>query len=390
LIFLIQSPHGWRSGAWQRPHHLATRFARAGHFVRYVQPRYVKWLAREPGRFARTRSERSGNGDRGVEVKTVTLLNGERFAAIRRFNQLRLTRALRAPAPPAASGPRVLWLYNPHEAHLAETVPHDLLVYDIMDEYRGFPWSPPGVEREEAELLRRADWVFAGTRALYDAKRPTAEGRIECVLSGVEVERFARPSQGGTQPPPSDLAPLKETYARLLGYAGTIDLRVDRELLAASARRHRDWGFVLLGPTAGEVGALRAEPNVHLLGAKRYEELPGYYHAFDVALLPFIENELTRHINPTKMLEYAAAGLPIVARALPDVERFYGDGAWLYRTGEEFERALQSALSPEIGQERANRLSAARGWMKERDWNSIAASMLDRLALPKNPPIQAV
>ena len=60
--------------------------------------------------------------------------------------------------------------------------------------------------------------------------------------------------------------------------------------------------------------------------------------AWDAALIPFVENELTRHINPTKILEYAAAGLPVLARALPDVERYYAEGAYLYHTAEEFER----------------------------------------------------
>jgi hypothetical protein len=41
---------------------------------------------------------------------------------------------------------------------------------------------------------------------------------------------------------------------------------------------------------------------------------------FDVALIPFLQNELTAHISPTKAPEYLAGGCPVVSVAIPDVE----------------------------------------------------------------------
>ena len=63
---------------------------------------------------------------------------------------------------------------------------------------------------------------------------------------------------------------------------------------------------------------LRALPNVHFLGRKPYAALPGYCKAFDVALLPFIKNELTENANPLKLREYLAAGLPVVSTDIPE------------------------------------------------------------------------
>lgn len=378
MIFLMQSPHGWR-GVRQRSHHLALRFARAGHFVRWVEPRYARWLVDEPRRFIRAREERPVEG---IEVLPVTLVNGEAWRAIRHYNEHRLAAELNRPLPRAASGPRVLWLYNPHEGHLARSVPHDLLVYDIMDEYKGFPWLPRGIEEEEAELLRAADWVFAGTHALCDAKRGTAEGRIECELSGVEVEHFARASgesARSTVRVPADLAPLRQRYRRLIGYAGMIDLRIDQDLLAESARRHPEYGYILLGPPAADLSRLRSASNIHLLGQKAYADLPDYYHAWDAAMIPFIENELTRHINPTKILEYAAADLPILTRALPDIDRFYAEGAFLYRTSDEFDANLKSILESAETEFFKQKIVRAREWATDRSWDAIAGRMLARV-----------
>ena len=372
MIILMQTPHAWR-GIRQRCHHLAVRFARRGHTVRWVEPRYLAWLVGRAEDFLRARPEEP---EPRLEVRPVTLVNGERLAPIRARNKRRLAQALNSSSP-SGDGPRVLWLYSPHEGHLADSVAHDLLIYDIMDEYQGFPWSPRRIAQEEAELLARADWVFAGTGALYDAKRGQAGGRIECILSGIEPEHFTRNRSAGLEDP--EHCALRGRYPKLAGYAGMIDLRVDQELLVAAARRFPHWGFILLGPVATDTSLLRDSPNIHLLGPKPYEDLPAYYGSWDAGLLPFVESHLTRHINPTKMLEYAAAGLPIVARALPDVVRFYADGAWLYRTPEEFcahldqiEEADPAALSPP--------LAAARAWLRERTWDALADRMLDRVA----------
>lgn len=427
----MQSPHAWR-GVWQRPHHLATRFARRGHFVRYVEPRYLRRLFESPSAFLASRAEDPAPN---LEVRPATLVNGERVGAIRNWNLRSLARELRGrgptawhrrPArasisgasstnanppqdpggmpglrPPSASEPVVLWLYNPHEAALARMLPADLVVYDIMDEYSAFPWAPPRVAEEERELLRAADLVFAGTAALFDAKRPLARGPVELELSGVEAEHFARESASSTtpsRPSPSpevarEIAGLRARYRRLVGYAGVIDVRIDRELIAAEARRRPDVGWSLLGPTVGDFPRDAFPPNVHFAGRRDYAELPFHFHSWDAALLPFVENDLTRHVNPTKMLEYAAAGLPVVARALPDVERFYSEGALLYRSAEEFARALDRVVPPAVqpGEEEhdaekappdadvARRVELARGWARDRSWDAIADRMLARV-----------
>jgi glycosyltransferase involved in cell wall biosynthesis len=67
------------------------------------------------------------------------------------------------------------------------------------------------------------------------------------------------------------------------------------------------------------LGELAELPNVRLLGPRPYQRLPAYCAAFDVALLPFVLNELTEAVNPIKLREYLAAGVPTVTTALREI-----------------------------------------------------------------------
>ncbi len=66
--------------------------------------------------------------------------------------------------------------------------------------------------------------------------------------------------------------------------------------------------------------------------------------AFDVALIPFLENELTRATNPVKLYEYLAAGKPVVSTYLPELETVAAGLTLVARTPEDFEQAIERSL----------------------------------------------
>ena len=144
----------------------------------------------------------------------------------------------------------------------------------------------------------------------------------------------------------------------VIGFFGLLAEWVDQSAFEACARAHPQGSVVLLGKVAPDVNlaSLRSLPNIHLLGRKKYEDLPRYCRGFDVAIMPFKLNELTLSANPLKVREYLAAGLPCVASDLPEVSKI--GLCKIARSPEDFVRKVDECLAEGPGprRERAQKM----------------------------------
>ena len=124
---------------------------------------------------------------------------------------------------------------------------------------------------------------------------------------------------------PSDLAAIP---APRLAVVGLHDSRLDVDALEALAKADPSWQIVLIGPVKpGQVdtGRLRRTIRTSTCSERSLSRsYPGYLKGVAVALIPYRLNELTRNIFPLKLYEYLAAGLPVVAAALPELAPFAG------------------------------------------------------------------
>jgi glycosyltransferase involved in cell wall biosynthesis len=227
----------------------------------------------------------------------------------------------------------VQWFYDPMAVRaFCGQMDEILTVYDCMDELSKFRCAPPEIGRRELELLERSAVVFTGGRKLFEAKRRFHDN-CHFYGCGVDWEHFGKALEQKT-PLAKELEPLKKP---VLGFFGVVDERMDYDLIAALADANREWSVVMVGPVLKvDATHLPGRPNLHWLGQRAYADLPALCKGFDVSLMPFALNEATEFINPTKALEYMAAGRPIVSTAVPDVVRNFGSVAKIARTPEEF------------------------------------------------------
>jgi glycosyltransferase involved in cell wall biosynthesis len=275
-------------------------------------------------------------------------------------------------APEIGRQARVAWLYTPLALPLARAIEPDVVVYDCMDELSLFQGAPSELLVRERELLGWADVMFTGGPSLYRAKRDR-HPNVHCFASSVDAAHFrqALPRVGALSEP-ADQAPLPHPR---LGFYGVLDERLDTDLLDALARARPEWQIVLVGPVVKiDPAQLPRHPNLHYLGQRSYDALPGYLAGWDVCLLPFARNDATRFISPTKTLEYMAAERPIVSTPITDVAEPYGGIVYLGDTPDRFIAACDAALAAPAA-ERARRATRMRATLARTSWDSTVTAM---------------
>lgn len=265
-----------------------------------------------------------------------------------------------------------LWFYTPMALPLAAALRPQGVVYDCMDELSAFAHAPRQLLQRESALLRTADLVFTGGRALYEAKR-TRHSNVHCFPSSVDAAHFARAPQERAGDAEHE-AQAELPHPRL-GYLGVIDERVDLALIAAVADAHAHWQVVMVGPVAKiDPAALPQRPNLHWLGQRDYEELPALVAGWDVCLMPFALNEATRFISPTKTLEYMAADRPIVSTRIRDVASTYSDVVAIADGAPAFVAACEAALALDAPA-RVRQAEARRAILAATSWDQTAQAM---------------
>lgn len=353
--------------AWQRNQHVMSHLARQGKVI-YCVP--VKDFSL---RLYRKRVLRTFCRDKtGVWVYYALVLPGTRFSpAVERLNARLIGSFIQRHARKIGMAKPVLWYYFPEQVALTETLDKSCCVYDIQDNYTHFEWASPELAQREKALVDAADQVFTGTHSLYE-KFKSAAGAIEFIPCGVDFD-FFHAARGNSPPPVPEV--YRDMKGPVLGYFGLVDDRIDLDLVDELARRRPEWQIVMIGPGWEHATEGRRFPeNVHFVGHVAYEDLAAHAQIFDVCIMPFVLNELTRAINPTKTLEYFALERPVVSVPIPDMVKFYPDQIGFAEGADAWEKAVEKALDPDPA-----RLTQALEIARGRSWESITKRFVDTI-----------
>lgn len=213
----------------------------------------------------------------------------------------------------------IFWYYTPMALNFTNHLKPGFIIYDCMDELSAFKFAPQEMIGMEKKLMSVADIIFTGGNSLYEAKKKQ-HANIFPFPSSIDKLHFTKARKN--LPEPADQARI---HGPKIGFCGVIDERFDMGLIASLADQRQDWQFVLIGPVVKiDEHSLPKHSNIHYLGQKSYNELPAYLSHWEVAMIPFLLNESTAFISPTKTPEYLAAGIPVVSSLIKDVINPYG------------------------------------------------------------------
>ena len=227
----------------------------------------------------------------------------------------------------------------------ARRLPRRALVANRSDRYSALPQADRGMVRAlEERLLAEADVAVYTSHALLEEERSLVGERGWYLGHGVDVTHFRR-----TVEHPA----LRHLASPRVGFFGGLDdYTVDLELLARVADHLPDLPFVLVGDANGDIADLVARPNVHWFGRRPYSEIPAFGSGFDVALMPWLDNEWIRYSNPIKLKEYLALGLPVVSTPFPELDHVPEGLVTVAAGAQEVAEAIRRQLAQDPSRER--------------------------------------
>lgn len=365
---------------WQAHHEIMSRLGAAGNKVVFVENTGGVRSVRASD--ARRLVQRAVNairqmvrGDRrpvaNVTVVAPLLLPFARNKIARFVNDRLLTPLMASKIRRLAGPDPIVYTYLPtaNALRLIDLIGgrHAVVVYHSLADYQALAEDHHAMVKTEEELVRRSDLVLvqsAGLRQRFER----LNAHVFDLGIGVNLSVFdpAKVGEGAAE--------IRDLPRPVIGYVGGIHEHLDLELLRELARNFPRASIVLVGPFLIEPAALPAEPNIHFLGPRRHSDLPPVVAAFDVGLIPYQRTAYTETVNPTKLFEYLAMGVPVVSTDLPEVVSL-GLPPFAARTAgdhDSFVAAVRTALAEPSPADRARRRTVA----VDRDWTHI----VERLA----------
>jgi glycosyltransferase involved in cell wall biosynthesis len=359
---------------WQQPQEVASAFAEAGNRVLFIENtgvrrphlRDCKRLLARLCNWWRA-SGRAKPVVEHLDVLSPLLLPFPYSRLARRLNAMALLRTVRRWIGRRDGGPLIVFTFLPTPlVHaLIGALRPELVVYYCIDRLSESSPDARQLRGPEETLMAEADLVLTTSEELHAAARQLTP-RAAMLPCGVRCSVF---EDARTLEPPSLFARLA---GLVVGFVGSLRNEIDLALLAAAAELAPDMNFVFVGPVMANVRRLAAQPNVRLVGPVPHSEVARYMARFDIGVLPYVRNRYTEAIMPAKLKEYLAAGLPIVATPLPEIQRFadeHPDVVTFAGEAPEFVAALREVAAKNGPAAELRRMRIARRY----DWSAQMA-----------------
>ena len=249
----------------------------------------------------------------------------------------------------------VVYFSSPDDINKIDKYNPALVVFDSLDEPSGefISWK-----KNYHRALMRSDVVLASSERLYE-RAVDINPNTYLVPNACEYD-FLSQAANKNLPIPQDIINM---HGPVIGYCGAVATWCDIELIDRLAENFGHCEIVIIGPLYN-ISQVPSRPNLHWLGMKPYQQLPHYLQCFDVGIIPFIVSSMIQAVNPIKMWEYMAVGIPVVTTAIPEAGKY--PGLVLYsENAESFMENIETALYHDNTTNRLQRMDLSRrnSWM---------------------------
>jgi glycosyltransferase involved in cell wall biosynthesis len=197
----------------------------------------------------------------------------------------------------------ILYITSPEQMKRCGNVKYKKLVYDCCDWMGG----------ADLWLIGHADYILCASKLLYDKimsvkcvdnKSPMTENVIY-LPNACDFDHFSKTGE-----------PIPEAPEPIVGYMGCIhSVMIDGNILVALAEKFK---LLMIGQNKGTEFN---HPNIYATGHVPYNHLPQLLSQCKVGIIPFrTDTDYLRYSAPIKVYEYLAAGRPVVASPISELQ----------------------------------------------------------------------
>lgn len=203
----------------------------------------------------------------------------------------------------------------PTAYNLAQDLCADRLLYYRSDNHGAFPDVSQAALHGEKSLLQNASLVAYSSRTLMQQEDSLVGARARFLEHGVDSSLF--------NPAAAPAADLMRFNSPRVGFFGSLrGHSVDFSMIRDVALALPQASILIMGDRLDHAHELNHVGNIHLIPPRPHSEMPHAWNALDVALFPYKDNPWNRAIDPIKLREVLACGVPIAATNLPFTQAF--------------------------------------------------------------------
>ncbi len=261
----------------------------------------------------------------------------------------------------------ILWFDSPMFAVLLEKIEYKHSILRLADYSKGFSSVSSNQYNAEIEIANSVDTVIYSAMNLkekYEAIKD--KSKMYYISNGVDLS-FIQQSDKNLP------AEYENIPSPIAVYIGAIHEWFDADLVYGSAVSLPEYSFVIIGPVERDLSKLEKLDNVFILGKKPYERIAQFLYNADVGIIPFDtvnHMNLIESINPLKLYEYFACGLPVVSMKWHQLESL-NSPAFLCNNKEEFINAIEQTNKYD------NEISI-KEFTKNATWSNLLRDILDK------------
>lgn len=341
---------------WQRYQHLATAFSKQNKVIYCEPPVSIKYLLKNPrGLYKKLvgilQIKKQIAENLFVLNSPVILPFGNRSHIINCINQFIILLLAKILVKDFKEKRNLcLWISDAIHYNLIEWLSPKISVYDCTD---AFFFQDSKKQAFHDKLRHRI--IIKSNISFFTSQLYLDEGRkyshnCHYVPNGVDTKNFKKRHF----PIPNE---MKNINRPILGFVGSLDSRIDQDLINEILIKKPNFSLVFVGPIIRNLGEFKNGNRVFLLGKKSYREIPNFINQFDVALIPYRPKK-AQAVYPVKLHEYLILGKPVVSTNIREIRQF-SDVVYIGNNKNEFIEKIKLALNEQDINEKKKRIETA-------------------------------